>query len=72
VIGLALLASLRPDGWRIPAWVAGALPAALGLASFVYPDADGTLGPVWASAAVAWGVTFVVRAEIVRRRGLAT
>lgn len=29
VIGVGLLASLRPDGWRLPAWVAGLLPAVL-------------------------------------------
>jgi plastocyanin len=66
VIGVGLLASLRPDGWRLTAWVAGLLPAFLGLASVVYPDVDSSLGLVWALAAVAWGVVFVAAAELTR------
>jgi hypothetical protein len=64
VIGVGLLASLRPDGWWLPAWVAGLLPALLGLASLVFPDADSSLGLVWALAAIAWGVVFVAVAEL--------
>jgi hypothetical protein len=63
VIGVGLLASLRLDGWRLTAWIAGLLPALLGLASLVNPDADSSLGLVWAVAAVAWGVGFVAAAE---------
>ncbi|MGH8945632.1 MAG: hypothetical protein ACRDVL_05745, partial [Acidimicrobiia bacterium] len=37
VIGVGLLASLRPDGWRLTAWVAGLLPTLLGITSLVYP-----------------------------------
>jgi cytochrome c oxidase subunit 2 len=66
VIGVGLLASLRPDGWRLTAWVAGLLPALLGLASVVYPDVDSSLGLVWALAAIAWGVVFVAAAELTR------
>ena len=64
VIGVGLLASLRPDGWRLTAWVAGLLPALLGLASVVFPDLDSNLGLVWALAAIAWGVVFVAAAEL--------
>ena len=64
VIGVCLLASLRPDGWRLTAWVAGLLPALLGLASVVFPDLDSSLGLVWALAAIAWGVVFVAAAEL--------
>jgi peptidoglycan/LPS O-acetylase OafA/YrhL len=64
VIGVGLLASLRPDGWWLSAWVAGLLPALLGLASVVFPDVDSSLGPVWALAAIAWGVVFVAVAEL--------
>jgi hypothetical protein len=67
VIGVGLLASLRPDGWRLTAWVGGLLPALLGLASVVYPDANSSLGLVWALAAIAWGVGFVAAAEITPR-----
>lgn len=64
VVGVGLLASLRPEGWWLPAWVAGALPAFFGLASLVYPDVDSSLGPVWGLAAIAWGVAFVAAAEL--------
>lgn len=64
VIGVGLLASQRPDGWRLTAWVAGLLPALLGLASVVFPDVDSSLSLVWALAAIAWGVGFVAAAEL--------
>ena len=70
VIGVGTLASLRPDGWRLAAWVAGLLPALLGLASVVYPG-NSSLDVVWALAAVAWGAassrlpsSFVVPAQL--------
>jgi hypothetical protein len=69
VIGAGLLASLRPDGWRLTAWVAGLLPALLGLASLVLPGVSSSLSLVWALAAMAWGVTFVAVAEVMRRGG---
>ena len=62
VIGVGLLASLRPDGWRLTAWVAGLLPTLLGLASLVYPISS-SLSLPWAFAAIAWGVGFVAAAE---------
>jgi hypothetical protein len=65
VIGVALLASLRPDGWRLTAWVAGLLPALLGLASLVYPVSS-SLSLPWALAAIAWGVGFIAAAERTR------
>jgi hypothetical protein len=66
VVGTGLLASLRPDGWRLTAWVAGLLPALLGLASLVYPDVSSSLGPAWALAAIAWSVVFVAAAELTK------
>jgi hypothetical protein len=65
IIGVGLLASLRPDGWRLTAWVAGLLPALLGLVSLIYPVTS-SLSLPWAPAAIAWGTGFVVTAE--RRR----
>jgi hypothetical protein len=65
-IAVGVLASLRPDGWRLPAWVAGLLPALLGVTSLVYPDSSSSLGLVWALAAIAWGVVFVAAAELTR------
>ena len=64
VIGVGLLASLRPDGWRLTAWVAGLLPALLGVSSVMFPDASSSLGLVWALAAIAWGAGFVAAAEL--------
>ena len=71
VIGVGLLASLRPDGWTLTAWVAGLLPALLGIASLVFPDVDSSLTLLWAIAAIAWGVVFVAAAEMARRGGRA-
>ena len=68
VIGVGVLASLRPHGWRLTAWVAGCLPALLGVASVVVPDVDSSLGLGWALAAIAWGVVFVAAAERASRR----
>jgi hypothetical protein len=68
VIGVGLLASLRPDGWRLTAWVAGLLPALLGFASLVLQDVDSKLDPIWALAAIGWGGIFIAAAELTRRR----
>ncbi len=72
VIGVGLLSSLRPDGWRLTAWVAGILPALLGIVSLVYPDVEGAFGPAWSLAAIAWGVVLIARAETARRRAPAS
>ena len=66
IIGVGLLASLRPAGWRLTAWVAGLLPALLGIGSLAFPDVDSRLDPVWALAAIAWGGVFVAAAELAR------
>jgi hypothetical protein len=68
VIGVGLLASLRPIGWRLTAWVAGLLPALFGLASLLLPDASSSLGLGWALAAIAWGALFVAAGELTRTR----
>lgn len=67
VIGVGLLSSAGLDGWRLTAWAAGFLPVLLGLASVAFPDVDSSLSPVWALAAIAWGVVFVAAAESIRR-----
>ncbi|MGH8872554.1 MAG: hypothetical protein ACRDWS_11315 [Acidimicrobiia bacterium] len=66
VLGVGLLASLRPDGWRLTAWVAGLLPALLGVTSLVYTDIGSSLSPGWAVAAIAWGIVFVTAAQLTR------
>lgn len=67
VVGAGVLASLRPDGWRLTAWVAGLLPVLLGVTSLIYPVASSLALP-WALAAIAWGATFVTAAEFTRDR----
>jgi hypothetical protein len=67
VIAVGLLSGLRPDGWRLTAWVAGLLPALLGVSSVMYPDVASSLGLVWALAAIAWGAVFVAAAELTTR-----
>jgi hypothetical protein len=62
VIALGVLSSLKPDGWEVPAWVAGLLPVLLGVTSLLYPDASSSLGPMWSVAAIGWGVATVARA----------
>ena len=66
VIGVGLLASLRPLGWRLTAWVAGLLPIALGLTSLLSPDATSSLSTGWALAATAWGVAFIATSRLRR------
>jgi hypothetical protein len=66
VIGVGLVASLRPPGWRVSAWVAGALPALLGIASLLFPDVESSLGRAWALAAIAWGVAFIGASVLVK------
>ena len=59
VVGIALVASLRPIGWKLAATVAGVLPIILGLASLVYAGNDSSLGQIRALAAITWGVVFI-------------
>lgn len=66
VIGVGLLASVRPDGWRLTAWAAGLLSALLGVTSLVYPDASSSLDVAWALATIAWGAVFVAAAEVTK------
>ena len=68
VIGVGLLASARPSGWRIVAWIAGLLPLALGLSSLAFPDVSSALAAEWAVAAIAWGIAFIALAEVGARR----
>lgn len=68
VIGTGLLAAARPAGWRSVAWVAGALPLLLGIASLAFPDVSSALAAEWAVAAIAWGTAFIAVAEVGARR----
>lgn len=63
VVAVGVLASLRPIGWRLTAWVAAGLAILLGVLSLMYPDADSGFSIPWAVAALGWGVSFVAVAE---------
>jgi hypothetical protein len=64
LLGASFLASLRPPGYWLAAWVAGLLAALLGLTSLVFADLDSALDTAWAVAAIAWGLVFVTTAEL--------
>jgi CRISPR-associated Cas5-like protein len=66
VIGVGLLASLRAEGWRVTAWVAGLLPALVGITSLLYRDVASSLEVGWALAAIGWGAVFIATAERTR------
>lgn len=66
VIAVGVLASQRADGWRAPAWVTALLPAVLGLTSILFPYAASSLELWWALAAIAWGLVFLVSAELTK------
>ncbi len=63
IIGVGLLASLRAGGRKLTAWVVGALSAALGIASPVFPDVESRMDLPSALTATGWGIAFVVSAQ---------
>jgi hypothetical protein len=68
IVLVGLLASLRTQGWRIPAWSAGIAAIAFGLASVVYPDHPAAAGLGWGAVALAAGVLYIGVAEWEARR----
>jgi hypothetical protein len=66
-LGIALVASLRVRGWRVPAWIAGLMIGVLGAASLGMRAAS-ELPTVWAVLAIAWGAAFIGGAELEARR----
>ncbi len=67
ILGVGTTSSLRLAGWRLTAWVTGALAILMGTASLVFADVEGSFGPAWALAAVGWGAVFIAVAEALRR-----
>jgi hypothetical protein len=65
---VGLLASLKTDGWRIPAWSAGTAAFVFGLASVVFPDHPAAVGLGWGVLSVGGGVLFIALAEWEARR----
>lgn len=66
VIGMGVLASLRPTGYRVPAWLTGLLLVAYGIGSIVAPEVSSSAGTMWGAAAIGWAVAFVGAAELSR------
>jgi len=67
IAGLALVASLRPQGWRLPAWCAGLSAVLFGVASLANQGDASALNGYWSVLAIAWGIGFVVVSEVTRR-----
>ena len=72
VVLVGVLAALRTQGWRIPAWSAGTAAVVFGLASVVFPDQRGAEGRVWGGVAIAGGILFIAVAELESRSDKAT
>lgn len=68
IVLLALLAAARTSGWRVPAWSAAAAAFVFGLVSVLNPEAPGSVGSVWGSLMIAWGLLVVAASELVARR----
>lgn len=67
IVLIGLLAALKTRGWIVTALSAGASAFVLGVASIALPDAAGSLGQTWGGLAAAWGLLFVVVAEVEAR-----
>ena len=64
---LAIVAALRPPGWRLPAWSAGLSAVLLGVASIANPGDASAINAYWSVFAIAWGVGFILVAEVTMR-----
>lgn len=67
VLGVGVLASLRPPGWWLPAGYTGVAASLFGIASVVYPTHASSAGGVWGVAALAWGLAFLAASGRQRR-----
>jgi hypothetical protein len=69
ILLVAMLASFKTNGWRIPAWGAGFLAIFFGLTSGVFPGQASSVGMLWGSLSILWGIAFIGAAEWVRFKG---
>jgi hypothetical protein len=69
ILLVALLASFKTTGWRIPARGAGFLAIFFGLTSMVFPGQASSVGMLWGSLSILWGIAFIGAAEWVRFKG---
>jgi hypothetical protein len=58
----ALLASLRTDGFAIPAFSASAAVLVWALTCLVYPQSAGSISPTWAILSIVWAIAFALAA----------
>lgn len=64
LLALGLVASAGAAGHRIVAWLTAGLAVYFGAVSLVFPTQISSVGPMWATALVLWGVAFVVVSEL--------
>ena len=67
--GLAMMAALRPTGWRFAAWSAGLSAVLFGAASVANPGDASALNGYWSVLAIVWGIGFILVTEATRREG---
>ena len=67
---VGLVASIRAEGWWLPAWSTGIAAVALGMVSMLYPDLASSLGLIGGGVSVIGGAAFVAAAvwEVRRER----
>jgi hypothetical protein len=63
LVGVALVAAARSDGWQLPAVSTATAAAVLAVASLALPHETGALGPWHAAATLGWAVALVLVAH---------
>jgi hypothetical protein len=59
---VALLAALRPPGWRLSAWCVAVAAFLFGIGSIVNPDIAASGGRGWGAAAIVWSLAWLAAA----------
>lgn len=59
IILLGIVASLRPVGWWLPAATAGFFAIVIGVASVMFPAVSSSVGVIWGTLAIVWGIAFI-------------
>ena len=67
IAGVAWLAALRTDGWRLPAWCSGLAMAMTGAVSIWLPGWVSSFDRGWGTAALVWGIALIAVAELTAR-----
>ena len=65
VILFGFLATLRFSGWKITAWMAGAIAIVIGITSIAFPTQASSVGAVWGTASLIWGILFIGVTQLV-------